>query len=480
MNAMFRHLAARLWVTALTGGLLGLAVLPWLQGGLDLQWLPMAAIVLLGGCFMAAGQLMNFAGMRFLRRQIKEAGVWEQAGMTTEAETSYNQVMGQFDSFWLTPLRRRSQAIWVAGKLARFYLSHSTQTAHARHWLAAYLKRFPQDEAVAEIWMEQLLLFDTHSPEEQDTASLVGRTLRRKRRIQQLLMKFYLSCGRTDFDALQTYRIVWKEDLSMTESVVRRLSRLLIEAALLNHWAFQVYVKAGQAGESAVLAGIAAGLRWLPPDPGYKADFAVAKTLIEDQDQSRLEKQILRFKPAEIGARAVRRKLSPRQYRPRLASFANRATEKISETARGLAAAMGHWVMQPRRWVIIMVPVAALLLWVVGRPFFDRPPVELPPTVKVEKAPVITDPFTIQVAAYLKSEDAQRFVDQLVQKGLDAFWTNAVSANRSWYQVKVSHFISKEAARAYGGDLKSRGLIDDFYVANYDRAAPPPPKPSTP
>ena len=118
-----------------------------------------------------------------------------------------------------------------------------------------------------------------------------------------------------------------------------------------------------------------------------------------------------------------------------------------------------------------MVPVAVFLLWLAGRSFFDRQPVEVPLPVQAPQPEVSPDPFTIQVAAYLKPDDAQRFVDQLVEKGLDAFWTKAASANRTWYQVKVSHFASKEAARAYGRDLKSKGLIDDFYVANYHGAA---------
>ena len=44
-------------------------------------------------------------------------------------------------------------------------------------------------------------------------------------------------------------------------------------------------------------------------------------------------------------------------------------------------------------------------------------------------------------------------------------------ANRTWYQVKVSHFSTREAAQNYGLDLKSKGLIDDFFVANYSGAA---------
>jgi cell division septation protein DedD len=110
-----------------------------------------------------------------------------------------------------------------------------------------------------------------------------------------------------------------------------------------------------------------------------------------------------------------------------------------------------------------------VLIWIVIQPFSDRPAVvETPSPAKIDTVPVIDDPFTIQVAAYLKSQDAQRYVDMLKSKGLDAFWTKAASAKRTWYQVKVSHFATKESARRYGRELKSKGLIDDFYVANYD------------
>jgi len=86
--------------------------------------------------------------------------------------------------------------------------------------------------------------------------------------------------------------------------------------------------------------------------------------------------------------------------------------------------------------------------------------VEAPP-------PEVDLPFTIQVAAYLKPEDSQRYVDHLISQGLEAFSTQAVSARRKWYQVKVSRFETKHQAQLYGEKLKSQGLIDDFYVANY-------------
>ena len=472
MNAFFRHLAFRLWGSALAGGLLALLVLPWFQGALDLPWLPLAVLFVLSGCFVAVGRLMNFAGLRFLQRQVQEAAVWEQANMVVEAQTAYNRALGQYDSFWLSPSQRKRQAPWLAGKLARFYLGRSTKTLEARAWVADYLNQFPQDEPLAELWLEQLPLYVTHTPEEQAAAALVGGALIRNRRIRQLLMKFYLGCGRIDFDALQTYRSVWKEGPALPEAEMRRLCRLLIEAAHLSHWALQVYIAAYRAGESAALAGIFAALRWLPPDTDNKEDIAVAGSLVGDQDQSTVAGQILQFKPAEFDARPKRRRRPSRgAYRPVVAAALKSALQRVSAVVSEGAAALGHGLTRPLLWCIVLVPVAAFLLWFAGRSFLARQPVEVPPPVQMPQPEVSPDPFTIQVAAYLKPNDARQFVDQLVDKGLDAFWTKAASADRTWYQVKVSHFASKEAARAYGRDLKSKGLIDDFYVANYDGVA---------
>jgi hypothetical protein len=93
------------------------------------------------------------------------------------------------------------------------------------------------------------------------------------------------------------------------------------------------------------------------------------------------------------------------------------------------------------------------------------------PTEKAAASPVkiISDPFTLQVAAYLEPEYARNYVQQLKQRGLDAYWSEAVRGDKKWYQVRVSHFASKQAARDYGQRLKKEGIIDDYYVANYRR-----------
>ncbi|MEJ2039474.1 MAG: SPOR domain-containing protein, partial [Desulfosarcinaceae bacterium] len=123
--------------------------------------------------------------------------------------------------------------------------------------------------------------------------------------------------------------------------------------------------------------------------------------------------------------------------------------------------------------VVISLAAVVALGWRFSR--IQPGEVVAPPTQSVPEMPAApTDPFTIQVAAYLKMEDARHFVARLKDNGLDAFWNEATSAHRKWFQVKVSHFATKAAAQAYAEQLKAKGLIDDFYVANY---TPPPGQP---
>jgi hypothetical protein len=97
------------------------------------------------------------------------------------------------------------------------------------------------------------------------------------------------------------------------------------------------------------------------------------------------------------------------------------------------------------------------------KPKPEIPVQEVPPVV------VVTDPFTLQVAAYIKKEHALRYVGELKALGLDAYWTEAKGIKTQWYQVRLSHFPDKASARTYGESLKAKGIIDDFYVANYER-----------
>jgi len=82
---------------------------------------------------------------------------------------------------------------------------------------------------------------------------------------------------------------------------------------------------------------------------------------------------------------------------------------------------------------------------------------------------VVKDPYTLQVAAYLKSEYALKFVDDLKQRGYDAYWIETASGGKTWYQVRIARFPDPQSARDFGARLKQKGIIEDFYVTNYTR-----------
>jgi len=475
MNAFFRHLAVRLWLTVLIGGSLCLTLLPWWQQIFGLNWLALPAIITMGICYAAAGWIMNRIGSALALRQVNEAAVWERAGMIREAETAFQRSAAFFDSFWLSPFYRRNQTPWLSGALARFHLSQSADTPYARSLVASYLKHYPHDEAVAESWLEGLVAREQCTDLEHETVACLWETLGHHKPIQQLMMQFYLANGRIDFDAQQTYRRVWKEQQPLEKSLLHTLARLLRHESIINPWALQVYLKAYQTGAPEVLDGIAAGLRLVPFGEKSRIDLATARQLVSGLETEKVRELASRFKPVEIEPtrKAPKRidwpwtPLGLRAFKA-AGAFINAAFVQFQK----FFTVSQYWCKcLNRRHVIFALGIGgaigvALLITMSGRWSHESPKPE-PSVVKtVPEKPVVLDPFTIQVAAYLKSQDAQRFVDQLTQQKLDAYWTKATSANRTWYQVKVSHFPTRETAQRYGQGLKSKGLIDDFYVAN--------------
>jgi hypothetical protein len=479
MNAAMRHLAVRFWLTALAGGAFGILFLPWCQQLLGVDWLIVPAVVMAMGCFAGAGWVMNRIGLGFLQRSIGEAASWERAGMSTESETAFSKAMATFDSFWISPLLRRRKFQWFSGVMARFYMGRNPESPLARSRVAAHLRQFPHDAAVAEPWLENLLAHERHLPQEHEAVARIGLRLQKYRRIQRLLMQFYMVNGRTDFDALQTYRRVWHTQDPLPAETVCELSRLLQGDHVLTPWALQVYLAAHETGDKTAVEGIAAAVRWLPVTEESRLHLKTAKEMLDALDRSVPEEAaIARFKPDRSAPAASQRrapKSAAARTRPsdreamslRQGRLYSRGTFSADQAKKWLAALPIRQAL-PAMAVVLIIALVAVAGW----RLYPRPSSKPLPETRQEvvEAPVISDPFTIQVAAYLQRDDAQQVVDQLIQAGLDAFWTHAASAHRSWYQVKVSHFASREAAQAYGRELKSKGLIDDFYVANYEHA----------
>ncbi len=110
--------------------------------------------------------------------------------------------------------------------------------------------------------------------------------------------------------------------------------------------------------------------------------------------------------------------------------------------------------------------VSGLLLFFMGS---TRSHIFKSRTIEKEKIKIpvkVFKPFTIQVAAYLKPKHAQRYVDILKKKEIDARIKKVYGGGKTWFVVRVSEFIDKKSAAAYGQKLKKEKIIDDFFVNN--------------
>lgn len=484
MNALLRHLALRLWVTAIIGGAVCLVLLPLWPPAIGSIWGIITALAVLGGSYGAVGWAMNRRGIAGLRRLIKEATIWERAGRAEKAHSAFFRAVAYFDSFWLSPLCRRRGEEMITGRLTRFYLSLSSPGRQGRKVIRTYLARHPEDVTVAQSWLEKLLAVRSRDPLDHELAASIARTLDYEKRIALLLVQLYISADRTDFEALQTYRQLWEEQHKLPEDLVRSLAQLLLSDAILSDWALQVYLKGYELGDYQCLTAIAECLRNLTQHPGNRRDWLAAETFVASADPMLIRnweqpvKSVGLAGLAPKGTAATGLRPSPLKSAGRSAmrvlirskdSFVALVVQTRKAASAGFVAIRRfvhpHHILAVTGVVIIVVSAIIAL----SRPLKSPPPP--PPVPVIVEQPVqevLPKPFTIQVAAFIKTGDADHFVDQLKKQGLEAFATVAAGSNRTWHQVKISHFETRRQAQEYGEALKSRGVIDDFYVANFE------------
>jgi hypothetical protein len=110
MRSFFKHMATRIWLTVIFGGLASLWVLPAFQGRIGLEWalVPVAFIILMA--FLLSGWASNRWGVSTVERLLREASVFERDGMVSEAETAFRRAVAVFDSFLISPLVKKQKA----------------------------------------------------------------------------------------------------------------------------------------------------------------------------------------------------------------------------------------------------------------------------------------------------------------------------------------------------------------------------------
>jgi len=479
MLSFLRHNSIRLWIALLLSGVVSLLALPMLQARIGLEFNLLAAAVIFLLFFAATGWVLNHWALNSADYLVAEAGAFERDGRYHEAERSFQKAVAIFDSFMISPFVKRKKAGGLGARLARFYLTRGRREHNSEDFLIAYLKSNPQDVEVAEHWLHQVENSGGLKEEYQALAAGIGDANPRNIFIQGTLARFYLLLERSDFSALQTYRRVCDSDESKAAGFIDDLARLFIKEKRADEWALDIYLRAlaNNADCPGYLNGLAACVRWTPVTGRNKHLLQSAHDCLKGIDANALKQMCTGFNPptpAKPRPR-VRKRIKPGAFPAAAARALYRYPGELVRWIFRWIKAAAKLIQRSRkvRRVLtgsllfgLILGVGALVLNTVSHLTVNEAPLHKAAAPPVE---VISDPFTLQVAAYLKPEYAKSHVQQIQKRGVDAYWSEAVSGDKRWYQVKVSHFATKQAARSYGEKLKAEGIINDYYVANYQR-----------
>jgi hypothetical protein len=483
MGHLFKHLAVRLWITLAIGSLVILVALPPVAGSLGPGWMIIPCLGVFAIVFWLSGLIFASLGGRRLARLLKEASVWDRAGMTREADQALTRAADTVDSFFFSPLNRRTPAVRLLAKMAHVQLAQAASEPSSDAIVGAYLRHFPRDRMAAVKWLDGVLAGRALTAKSHDIAARIGAAHAEDTELQRMLAQFYLAERRTDFAALQAYRHLLEAQVALPDALLNDMADLFMAEPRGDALALGVYLAAVERGgdRQQLLPAIAACCRLIHPSPVTLPLLARADEVLADIAPARRERMALAFMP-DMGDRD--RRSRPKAARTAPSLQMSRVIPALVGLVRATIAGAAGMSGRLRRLLSIvttrraksMLKWAAMGLFITGLAWLainttlhlksSVKTVEPKPTPEPAAAPV-TDPFTLQVAAYLKEIDAQRFVDQLKGQGLDAYWTRASGANKTWYQVRISHFKTKAEARAFGEELKKRQQIGDYYVANY-------------
>lgn len=477
MVSLLRHISIRVWVGLLLGGMASFLILPMLQSRVGLGYNIFVAAVLVLFFFWASGWLMTRLALNSANFLIAEAGALERDGMYREAESAFRKAVAIFDSFMVSPSVRRKKSGYLGSRLARFYLARSRRDQVSEDFITSYLQFNPQDEEVAEHWLHQIESGGGLREEHQELVERIGDAQPQNINIQAILARFYLLLERTDFPALQTYRRISRADGLSADGFVDNLAQLLVKEGRADEWALEIYLTAltSNFNRPEYLRGLAACLHWIPANERNRQLLQSARRYLNRYGAAGRDKMRQGFNPPTLidQPRRVHQKFKAgERLNQALVTVHHGLQLLLRWISAGIESATGliKHSRKIRRFLSAMLVFAlitgigALVINTVGHlSVKDGSGVK---TV-TPALPVITDPFTLQVAAYLKPQNAKNYVQQLKKLGVDAYWSEAVRGAKRWYQVRVSHFPTKQAARNYGEKLKAQGVIEDYYVANY-------------
>lgn len=418
---VLRNISVHLWITTLVAIPVVFYVLPVISGvvpGISpvTAGAVMVIVIALGGGF-----LMNRMALKAVLDLIKEGQAWERAGIPNKAEKNYVKALRVYDTFLFWPFSSKKITRIISFAIAKFRLNSGGGNHNFKEGTAVYLKMNPGDEDMARLWLAQLRRSAFLTSFEQEVLSLLVESQYTNPLLSPLMAEIFIGLERKDFIAKKLYQQVCKDPV-LEKKYSENINALV--------------------GESEEILQQEVPVFKAPEKPGKKMEIGKQVYTMAGRGLSGLKvlgsvlASVLSFLILSAG---------------RLYGYA-RDHEKVR--------------FYLKTGFLGMVSIWLLFLMIGTLSHMFKPGAVEKEKIKTEIEKMVPMPFTIQVAAYLKQEHADRYVGLLKKKQIDAIVKKVGGGGKTWYVVRVSKFVDKESAAAYGQKLKQQGLIDDFFVNN--------------
>ncbi|MCP3943112.1 MAG: SPOR domain-containing protein [Desulfobacteraceae bacterium] len=471
------NLSLRLWILALVAGPVCFYFMP-----LILWAFPEVNPVVPGGILFVVlgaviGASFDFIGRKRIERIVKEGEIWERAGIFSKARKTYIKAVRIYDTFLLSPLFSKKIGNRLTGTLARFSLTADIKSSYLQLASAVYLKSSPGDETLATLWLTQLKKDGLAGPVEQEVLTALADIHYTHKRLMILLADVLLDLGRMDYSAKRVYKTLLDDpELS---PVIKTVFQEKIHGLL------------GEPGESLGLGGLG-GLSesGAPREPGESLGLGGVGGLREPGELRDPEELREPVEPGETleryaGGRII--SLTPdsigfkKGFLNLVSAFFSLIFGFIKSVVGGVGSFLSFGVnffgrvialVRESEQVGFYLKTGAMGLLSVGLLFFMGSTISHmlnSRAVKKESKMIeshIPQPFTIQVAAYLKQSYANKYAAVLNKKGLATSIVKVAGGGKTWYVVRISEFPDKVAAAAFGKKLKDKKIINDFFVSN--------------
>jgi hypothetical protein len=312
----------------------------------------------------------------------------------------------------------------ITRSLARFALTFDRKNEPFNQAVRVCLASDPHDDALAVLWLKQLHTDKTATIQDQTLLTRLAHTHHGNFEVLALLARIFLDARRMDFTARQVYAKVLGNPDS-TPGVQQDIQRLTGgHPETMDPLARESVQKRGQ---FKVVSEKSVGSQW--PVSGMSET---------------IRRAVVSVRQGMVAARQS------------AVSFMDRIQTGIPGQIR--------WRFYLKAG-IMGVACIGMAVFIYQTVFYLKTPEPVVETKTILEERVLK-PFTIQVAAYLTDTHAKDYVTQLSQQGVDARIKTTTGGGKTWYLIHVSEFEDRQSAAAYGNQLKSENIIEEFFVSN--------------